>query len=736
MTVRGDIVQDFLIESFENLEELDGELLRLEKEPNSTDSLSAIFRTIHTIKGTSSFLGFSRLESLAHLGENLLSRLRDGKLTLTVETINVLLDTVDAIREMLAAIEATRSDGDNEYIELIDTLLQLQELDAEQSLRPANDETDRSQSVAPETSRDSNDVRTVTSEADRSSTHDVVCPSENRSTLDSPQGPAAAIRIDVHLLDQIMDLVGELVLTRNQIVLQSDAEKDSELATKYQRLNHITSDLQESVAKTRMQPVGRVWNMVPRLVRDVAAECGKQVRVELDGKETELDKSIIEAIKDPITHIVRNCVDHGLESPEERKVANKPLEGVVRLSARHESGQVVIEISDDGRGIDVASIREKAIQRELVTADVSAEMTESRWFDMIFRPGFSTAAKVTNISGRGVGLDVVKTNIETLGGAVELQSKSGEGTTFVIKIPLTLAIIPALIVSGGNSRYAVPQMNLTELVQSDSIEQDIETIYDTKVLRLRGDLLPLIRFGDVLGLGDARDEDAATRTWSNIVVVETGGRKFGLVVDGIHDTQEIVIKPLGSCLRSLPFYSGATILGDGEIALIIDVGGIAQRSGLSIDTNSDDISRGIDAETQLAQQTETWLIVGCSNQRKAISMSDVLRLEEFPRSSIEHSNGRPVIQYRGEILQLLDLDQNADWQEVDKPSTVHVVVITGRHSVGLVVEEIIDIMETPIGEAGESCGSIVVGKRITDVVSVPALLKEINVNRTPEVATQ
>ena len=640
MTDQDDIVQEFLVESFEGLEELDSGLLRLEKEPDSKDSLSAIFRTIHTIKGTSSFLGFSRLESLVHTGESLLSRLRDGKLSVTTERTDALLEMVDAIREMLATIETDQSDGENDYFELIETLSRLQELDTEQPSKPTQDASDRRQPTLSEVPLGPDEIDAGSSEDDR------------ESPSDSQQSTAAnsTLRIDVHLLDKIMDLVGELVLARNQIVLQADSERDSELAAKYQRLNHITSDLQESVAKTRMQPIERVWNMVPRLVRDVATECGKQVRVDLNGKETDLDKSIIEAIKDPITHLVRNCVDHGLESPEERTAANKPIEGYIRLSARHESGQVVIEVSDDGRGIDVTSIREKALQRELVTAEVSDRMTERQWLDMIFEPGFSTAAKVTNISGRGVGLDVVKTNIERLAGAVELKSKVGQGTTFVVKIPLTLAIIPALIVSQGNSCYAIPQMNLIELVQlnAEAVEQDIETIYDAKVFRLRGNLLPLVHLGDVLGMENTSGYDEYTTPADlNIVVVETGGRQFGLVVDNIRDTQEIVVKPLGRGLRNLSIYSGATILGDGEIALIMDIDGVAQQSGLSPNVGGERSTLREGNAQEGRQQTETWLVVECANQQKAIRMPHVLRLEELPRSSIEQSNGSSVIQYRG-----------------------------------------------------------------------------------------
>ncbi|MGA8144685.1 MAG: chemotaxis protein CheA, partial [Candidatus Acidiferrales bacterium] len=522
-----DIVKEFLQESYENLDRLDRELVGLEKDPRDSDALASVFRTIHTIKGTCGFLGFDKLEKVAHVGENLLTRLRDGHLILNPEITTGLLSMVDAVRQMLKEIESTGQDGDDTYPELLQTLAKLQEPSgqnptvaavaalpvkgvakkpsrAEKKVESPSQEKAVTSMQPPETKAIAAKFRPVrgkiggvlverglvTPEAlalalqeqdkgDRRRLGDIlvalslakqedvnaavqVLESRTRETT------AETIRVGVNLLDKLMTLVGELVLGRNQLLQLANKSRDAGLQAVSQRMNLIATELQEEVMKTRMQPIGNIWSQFPRTVRDVALGCGKQVNIEMEGKETELDKTIIEAIKDPLTHLVRNSVDHGIELPEDRVKDGKDVTGRLILRAFHEGGQVIIEISDDGAGLNVERIRQKAVERGVITAEQAARMAEREIFNLIFLAGFSTAQTVTNGSGRGGGMDVVKTNVEKIGGSVDLQSTLGRGTTVRVKIPLTLAIIPALIVTCGGDRYAIPQVSLLELVRLDA----------------------------------------------------------------------------------------------------------------------------------------------------------------------------------------------------------------------------------------------------------------------------
>src|SRR5271166_4644474 len=594
-----EIVREFLVESAENLDLLDRELVRLEKDPRNRDTLASVFRTIHTIKGTCGFLGFTKLESVAHVGENLLSKLRDGELALNPDITTALLQMVDAIRQMLASVEAVGNEGERNDQALIETLTRLLQgaaqgkpktVSADTTLPDAKEATEKPP-VAKEpyetpSAPVANAVPEVAIKAElQANVHDAgmdhgdLSPQAAAEAQQPNRGAASesSIRVDVVLLDKLMNLVGELVLARNQILQFSNGKEDAGLIAPSQRLNLITTELQEGVMKTRMQPIGNIWSKFPRTVRDLALGCGKQVRVEMEGKETELDKTLIEAIKDPLTHLVRNSVDHGIERPEVRQAAGKNPEGRLALRAFHEGGQVNIEISDDGAGLDQDRIRNKAVEKGLISAEQASRMTDREIVNLVFLPGFSTAEIVTNVSGRGVGMDVVKTHIEKIGGTVDLQSKPGEGVMVRMKIPLTLAIIPALIVTGAGERYAVPQVNLLELVGLDGEQarKGIESIHGSPVYRLRGQLLPLVHLKHVLQTAAA---DVAGSGRVNIVVLEADGRHFGMVVDEINDTEEIVVKPLSKHLKSITVYAGATIMGDGKVALILDVLGLAQCS--------------------------------------------------------------------------------------------------------------------------------------------------------------
>ena len=551
-----EIIKEFLIESNENLTRLDQEFVELEQRPNDQTLLSSIFRTIHTIKGTCGFLGFGILEAITHRAENMLSQLREGERQLTPGLTTLLLETVDVVKTILAEIETTGAEGSQTYEELRDRLQAA--CDGQDPEEPAAGEASAAgpsedQADADEPSGEASEQaadETVEGEPEPTS-QDAEAPPEPAPTAAEPTAgeavteasqpddapapkeavapaPKAAetrssvadstIRVPVGVLDKLMNLVGELVLARNQVLQHTTTREDASLTATSQRLNLITTELQANVMKTRMQPIGVVWNKFPRVVRDLAHSAGKQIELEMEGAETELDKTIIEAIKDPLTHIVRNSCDHGIEMPEQRAAKGKQARGRLTMRAYHEGGQVNIEIADDGAGIDPQKLKQKAVQKGLVPVDQAERMSEREMHNLIFLPGLSTAEKVTNVSGRGVGMDVVKTNVEKIGGSIDLQSASDKGTTIKIKIPLTLAIIPALVVSCAGERFAIPQVNLVELVrlEAGATGQQIEWIHGAPVYRLRGKLLPLVYLNKVLELDaaglDETDSEGDPRT--------------------------------------------------------------------------------------------------------------------------------------------------------------------------------------------------------------------------------
>lgn len=734
-----EVIKEFLIESHENLDRLNHELLALEKNPGSSEMLGSIFRTIHTLKGSSGFLGLSKLEAVAHVGENLLSALRDGVLSVNPDITSALLAMVDSVRYMLGQVEATGQPGEQDYSDLIELLTALKggkyigKNDAPPPL--IRDETPPSEGKAnlPEA--------------------EITPPSPpNKGWAESPETrnstvSDSTIRVDVGLLDKLMNLVGELVLARNQVLQFTSQCGDSGFLATSQRLNLITTELQGSVMKTRMQPIGNVWNKLPRVVRDLAALCGKQARIEMEGQETELDKTIIEAIKDPLTHIVRNSVDHGIELPDQRVMKGKPAEGCLKMRAYHEGGQVNIEIADDGAGINFERVKKKALEAGLIGQEQAARMGDHEVLQLIFMPGFSTAEKVTNVSGRGVGMDVVKTNIEKTGGTVDIQSQTGIGTTLKIKIPLTLAIIPALIVTSGGDRFAIPQVNLLELVrlENEQVLNQIEIIHGAPVYRLRGQLLPLAYLNQELTLCSNDGPKAAV---VNIVVLQADGHPFGLVVDEINDTEEIVVKPLGKQLKSLSSFAGATIMGDGRVALILDVLGLAQRAGVVNESRSRSVTETSAPARTMADSRQTLLLFTAGqDSRMAIPLSMVARLEEFPSSSVEYSAGQEVVQYRGQILPMIHVAHHVGsaalnpsselrgitaLQNENRPLQVVVYTEQGR-SVGLVVGRIIDIVHEEItvkrhARRDAFFGSIVIHNKVTDLLDVPSMIRASDPN--------
>ncbi|NVB77756.1 MAG: chemotaxis protein CheA [Kofleriaceae bacterium] len=721
MSADDEILQEFLAEGYENLDRLERELVAFEQNGVSTESIGAIFRTVHTIKGTAGFFGFERLQHVTHVGENLLAKIRDGQLALTTEMVSALLAVVDACRTMLGTIQATGHDGTDDYPALVERLTVLQEVEAAPAPTPAAAElTAHPAPTAPTETPPSPPVAKAAPVVHVEPTPAPATEAHNDTT----------VRVDIGLLDKLMDLAGELVLARNQLLQVSSASRDSSLVHTAQRIDLITSEMQDGVMKTRMQPIGGVWNKLPRVVRDLSAELGKQVRLELEGKDTGLDRSILEAIKDPLTHIVRNSIDHGIERPEKRTGAGKPAEGVLRLRASHEGGHVMIEISDDGAGIDPVRVKAKALERGIITPERAARMTDTEAVALIFAPGFSTAEKVTNVSGRGVGMDVVRTNIERIGGAVEIDSVPGVGTRIHIKIPLTLAIIPALIVSSGSERYAIPQAGVLELLRIDgSAGRTIEHVDGVPIYRLRGALLPIVYLDEVLGLG--RNRSGAT-----VVVLQNEGRPFGMMVDAVQDTEEIVVKPTGKRLRDLATYAGATILGDGRVALILDVRGIAARASVGLAGRQDKtVSVAPDANRRRV------LLVNLGGGRRvAIPLDEVARLEEFPWSALERASGVEVVQYRDRLLPLVRLGAAlGGFDDAAGDKLCVVVCSTGLDDFGIVVDDIDDIVEERIEITRASTqlglfGSAVIAGRVTDVVDVPSLAASMGLSPHQEVA--
>jgi two-component system chemotaxis sensor kinase CheA len=806
-----DILKEFLTESLEGLDLLDTKFVMLEQNPNDRDTLASIFRTIHTIKGTCGFLGFGHLEKLTHAGENLLSLLRDGKLSFNQEIASALLNMLDAVRTMLGEVERTGGDGEEGYSGLIELLNRLKEggatspptvvsiptptaatseplpdyflapVDPEPQVPPDPPFTPEqpapdNNAATPATRFSNNLIFFAEPEPPAHSVPPLPLPPPEPepapSRVSAPPPPAtdsatatidrssslptpppapttgggaltiaeSSIRVDIPLLDKLMNLVGELVLARNQILEYSVLQENSPLLAASQRLNLITSELQEGIMRTRMQPINNIWAKFPRVVRDLSVSCGKQVRVEMEGKETELDKTLIEAMKDPLTHLIRNAIDHGVELPAVRRASGKSDEGQLSMRAYHEGGQVHIEIGDDGAGINPVKLRNKALEKGLITPERAATMTDQDIRRLIFLPGFSTAEKITNISGRGVGMDVVKTNIEKIGGVIDLESELGHGTTFKIRIPLTLAIVPALIITSGKERFAIPQVNLLELIRVNEEQRNaaIEYVHSNPVYRLRGKLLPIVHLNRELRLSNVRAGGV-----TNIVVLQAGQHQFGLVVDQINDTQEIVVKPLDKVLQDIPVFAGATIMGDGRVALILDVLGIAQQARLLSDSHDQNVSSQLlEAHCHAADRQTLLLVRSPGNSRLAIPLGPVSRLEEVPLDQVEAAGDVDVIQYRGQILPLIHLhdilSERRAYNRVTDPDSSHAntnllqVIVFGDRScqVGLIVDEILDIIQDVFEVKGRSTrtgvsSTLVIQGRVTELFDVEHFLRRV-----------
>jgi two-component system chemotaxis sensor kinase CheA len=687
-----DLIAEFLTETNESLADADLALVKLERTPDDAACLSLIFRLVHTIKGTCGFLGLPRLEHVAHAAENVLGKLRDRDLVATPLVITAVLAALDRIKLIVAGLGATGSE-------------------------PAGDDSD---CIAALERAASGEVPAAGAAADAVPGAAVEAVEAPAAAAESSMG-SQTIRVTVDVLEELMTLVGELVLTRNQLLQISRAEGTNAFTAPLQRLSHITSDLQEGVMKTRMQPIGNAWNKLPRLVRDLAHETGKKIQLDMQGQDTELDRQVLELMRDPLTHMVRNSADHGLETPEVRRAAGKPETGKIRLNAFHEGGHIIIEVADDGYGLNVVKIREKVLSKGLATDAELAAMSEAEVKNFIFRAGFSTAAAVTAISGRGVGMDVVRSNIERIGGTVELTSTLGQGTCFTIKIPLTLAIVSALIVRACAERFAIPQISVLELVRvgrdgGGASGMAIERIGSTPVLRLRDQLLPLVTLGDLLRL--ERTEVAPAS--ATVVVTAVGSGTLGIVVDDVYDTEEIVVKPVAPILRHVTMFSGNTILGDGSVIMILDPNGVARSAGVSAARGQ--LGNGDQAASGARSDDQTALLVfraGGDGAPRAVPLSLVSRLEEIERGKVERSGGGYVTQYRGKLMPLIGMGDGAPTAS-EQPQPV-LVFADGARCMGLMVDTIVDVVhdrlniELASGRPG-LLGTAVVAGQATEVL--------------------
>ena len=846
-----DLLKEFLTETSENLAVLDVELVKLEQNPNDMELLGNIFRLVHTVKGTCGFLGLSRLESVAHAGENVLGKVRDGEIEVGAEAVSLILECLDRIRTVMQDLEATGSEPAGDDTDLIKRLNAFAESGGASA--PAAAAAPAAAPAAPAApavqesgasiyeqiggmgtvdavvevffNRLLGDLRVKQAFENASIDHlqgqmrdylaklcggpdssaksalagrglndvqfDAVCghmqaalnqlevpanlstrvmgmvfatrdditggataapaaakpeeaPAESASKPAKATAAAAkkegeggatesvanqTIRVNVELLENLMTMVSELVLTRNQVLQILRKQKDSEFAAPLQRLNHVTSELQEGVMKTRMQPIGNAWAKLPRLVRDLSHELKKKIDLVMIGQETELDRQVLEMIKDPLTHMVRNSGDHGLETPEERRRTGKPETGKITLNAYHEGGHIVIEISDDGKGLPMDKIKSKIIQNGLASETELENMSDQQIQQYIFKAGFSTAAKVTAVSGRGVGMDVVKTNIEKIGGTVELRSVEGKGTTFSIKIPLTLAIVSALVVECAGERFAIPQISVVELVRATANgELKVEKIKDTPVLRLRNKLLPLVSLREKLELGDGK-ETIENDTF--IVVTQVGTYNFGIMVDRVFDTEEIVVKPVAPILRHIEMFSGNTILGDGSVIMILDPNGIAEASGqIGISDGGEAAdARGAKSRGHGEEAVPLLLFRTTSGVPMAVPLALVARLEEIEKKAIERSNDRWVVQYRGQLMPLIAMSPEQD-MSIAKDGRQPVLVFSDRdHAMGLMVDEIVDIVEAKLNvdlaaEQPGRIGSAIIAGQATEIVDAGYYLSQ------------
>lgn len=740
-----ELVAAFVVESKEHLGDVENQLLAIEAGGADVDVelVNTVFRAVHSIKGAAGFLGLNVIKELSHSLESVLNLMREEQITPTSATINVLLRSADELSNLLDDVEGSNGVSVEQLVDELERIVrgEISDSASEPAAEAAPSTPVESQPATPEPVEPPASPAPPVEEASK----EVAPPKPNPSGNATPQGgnpPKKAaqaatetnIRVSVDVLDQLMNLAGELVLGRNQLLQLVASTENSGLEGISTHINQVTSELQDAIMQTRMQPIGSVFTRFSRIVRDLSGQLGKQCSLELEGQDVEVDKTIIEAIGDPLTHLVRNSVDHGIESPSDREAAGKPATGKLRLVARHKSGKVSIEIIDDGAGISADKLKAKALDKGLITPEHAQQMSDREAVRLIFHPGFSTAQAVTDVSGRGVGMDVVRRNIERLGGDVEVDTKVGVGTTISVTLPLTLAIIPSLIVRCGEDRFAIPQVNIRELVRlrPTEIGSRIGRVKDAEVLRLRGKLLPLVRLSDCLEVDSDRVESEGQQA-RNIIVVETGATEYGLIVDGLFDSEEIVVKPLGRHLKSSPCLAGATILGDGRVALILDIAGISSKSELRALKHDDDLTSQEDEEESALSSEEqpVLLFTNHPSEQFAVPMTLIERIERIRYDQIDSVGGNELLQYRGTSLPLLSLERLVQAAPREEQGHLYVIVFeaAGRE-VGIIAANLIDIrsvsadFDTMTFDEEGICGSQVIDERTTRAVDLMGIARK------------
>ena len=777
-----EILQGFIEESLEHLADIENDLLAIEEGGANIDEdlVNKVFRAAHSIKGGAGFMGLTTIQELSHAAENVLGMIRSKKLIPNPVIINVLLLAADQLQSLIEDVQNSNGVDITQHLDPLNAIADgkfggakpdeappakaaVKKKKAtpppEPEPEPVVEEIEPEIEAIPEPELTfDDDLHEEEDNPDTDIAFADTIPTSSSPVTDAADGTKrasvkgdASLRVNVSLLDSLMTLAGELVLSRNQLLQTIGTDDFKNAETVGQRIDLITSELQEAIMLTRMQPIGNVFNKFPRVARDLSKKLGKKVDLTIVGKDVELDKTIIESINDPLTHLVRNSIDHGIEMPDVRKRKGKAESGIVLLKAYHEAGQVVIEIRDDGKGLDGEALAQSAVKKGLLTVEQAKAMSDKEKVNLIFLPGFSTAEKVTDVSGRGVGMDVVKTNLDQLGGHVDIISEINHGTTISIKLPLTLAIIPCQIIMTGGERYAIPQVNLEELLRipANQVKERVERVGDAEVVRLRGNLLPLIRLSDVIGLeptywdnkeqqfkpdrreqmSDRRSKESPMfynntsrpeapkqgsmpvrsvidrRTSSssalNIVVVSTGSMKYGLVVDRLLDSEEIVIKPLGRHLQQFKGYAGATIMGDGRIALILDVSNLARMANLtSLDGTDRAAELAISAEEAImAKRDKQALLIFRSSEQEqfAVPLNQVERIEKIKLDDIEELGGKRVMKYRGGSLSLVRVDDVAMVQPIAAHENLLVIVFNvAKRNVGLLAIGPIDAIETAV----------------------------------------
>lgn len=724
-----DTLHEFVEEAMAILASVDDALVALELSPRDPERLKLVFRGFHNLKGTCGWMSFAKLEALTSAAEQLVDTIRSGDDAFNRVQLRAMFDAVDTSRAWVRSIEKHGCEPSDDVSGMI---ARLKEHVADKTRGAALEPIS---SATPE--RASTDAVAPVTPA---RTADVAPPPPAQDLLDeagSRQGETSdtedanrsrSVRVDVALLDHLMNQIGELVLVRNQAAQFAEDANSRAMKQFHQRLDAVTVALQDCIMRTRMQPVSRLWQQYPRMVRDLSLELGKQVDLRMQGGETELDRTLIEAIQDPLMHLLRNAIDHGIESPQERVACGKSATGTISLQAYHEGGHVNIAVSDDGRGIDIQALRTKAVTDGVIADKQLDTMSDADIVELIFLPQFSTAGTVTGLSGRGVGLDVVRENLEDIGGSVTVFNRPGCGLDFTVRIPLTLAIIPALLVCADRVRYAIPQVNLVEIIWLASTAR-IEYVYNAPTYRLRGERLPLAFLRDLLSL------DASTHTPSAdgelyIAVLATGDYRFGLVVDDVLDTNEIVVKPLGLELRGLDCYAGATVLGDGTVALILDASGLARQARVGLTPHSQTTT----AQQELVQDKHAMLLFQAGHSRFAVHLADVSRLEQFTATRIERVGEREYLQYRSAILPLVRVDHLVRERRTRPRTSVppittetdSIQVIVHEHDeryVGLVVDEILDIVDSTLdtrtqGTRDGVAGTAIIRGKITELLDL------------------